>query len=164
LLHRAAAISLENTMSSFELGVARVLVPTVVAMVVTAACHRQPPAPPPAPSATDSVHVGYGTQAQRDVTGAVTQVNSKDDARHATATSLADLLEGVPGLEVRRLAGGDVSLRIRGDRSFNSPGDPLIVLDGIPVASANAMLHDLDPRDVASISVLKDAGARAAVG
>ena len=111
----------------------------------------------------DSVQVGYGAQARRDVMGAVSQVKSKDGG-HATATSLADLLEGVPGLDVRRLAGGTISLRIRGDRSLNSSGEPLIVLDGIPVANAAGILQDLDPRDVASISVLKDAGTLAAYG
>ena len=150
-------------MSSFALGFLRIIVPTMTCVSLAAGCHRQPTATPPAPAPTDSVHVGYGTQAQRDVTGAVSQV-STNDARHGTATTFADLLEGLPGLDVRRLADGSISLRVRGDRSLNSSGEPLIVLDGIPVASATGMLQDLDPRDVASISVLKDAGSTAAYG
>lgn len=151
-------------MSSFSLGLAGLIAPTTIACaLLVAGCHRQPAGTPPAPSTTDSVQVGYGAQAQRDVTGAVSHVNSKDGG-HATATSFADLLEGVPGLDVRRLPGGSLSLRIRGDRSLKSSGEPLIVLDGIPVADAAGILQDLDARDVASISVLKDAGTLAAYG
>ena len=150
-------------MSSFEPVLPRTIVATIACVALAVACYRQPKGAPSAPSPTDSVHIGYGTQAQRDVTGAVSQVSTKD-GRNGTATTLADLLEGVPGLEVRRLADGSISLRVRGDRSLNSSGDPLIVLDGIPVAFAAGMLQDLDPRDVASISVLKDAGSLAAYG
>lgn len=151
-------------MSSFSLGLPSLVAPTTIACaLLVAGCHQQPSGAPPTPSAADSVQVGYGSQAKRDVTGAVSQVNSKDGG-HGTATSFADLLEGVPGLEVRRLSDGTVSLRIRGDRSLNSSGEPLIVLDGMPVANAAGILQDLDPRDVASISVLKDAGSLAAYG
>src|SRR5215475_13247529 len=130
-------------MSSFEPVLSRMLVATVVCAALCVGCYRQPQGAPSTPSPTDSVHVGYGKQAPRDVTGAVSEVSTKD-GHHGTATTLADLLEGIPGLEVRRLADGSVSLRVRGDRSLNSSGDPLIVLDGIPVASATGMLQDLD--------------------
>ena len=151
-------------MSSFSFGLPSLIAPvTIACALLVAGCHPQPRGTPPTPSATDSVQVGYGAQAQRDVTGAVSQVKSKDGG-HATATTFADLLEGVPGLDVRRRADGTISLRIRGDRSLNSSGEPLIVLDAIPVANAAAILQDLDPRDVASISVLKDAGSLAAYG
>ncbi|HKO15152.1 MAG TPA: TonB-dependent receptor plug domain-containing protein [Gemmatimonadaceae bacterium] len=150
-------------MSSFISGSRQAMVPLVV-VLFSSGCHRQPPTGRSATAPADSVQVGYGKQAKRDVTGAISEVSGKD-GRHVTATSLADLLEGrVPGLEVKRLADGSVSLRIRGDRSFTSSGEPLIVLDGIPVQTANGILQDLDPREVASISVLKDAGSLAAYG
>jgi TonB-dependent SusC/RagA subfamily outer membrane receptor len=69
------------------------------------------------------------------------------------------------GVEVRRLAGGGVSVRIRGQRSFKSDAEPLVVVDGTPQHSgiSGAML-DLDPRDIKSIEVLKDAGSAAIYG
>src|SRR5262249_27299716 len=119
-------------------------------LVLAAACHRRGAPSGAATSPPDSVKVAYGTQAPRDMTGAVGRVDSASTHR-GTATNLADLLEGrVPGLEVRRLPNGRVSLRIRGERSINSNNEPLIVLDGVPMSSDNAVLQDLDPRDVAS--------------
>ncbi len=150
-------------MSSLNIGFRRAVLPPAVLLLLAAACHRQPGAAAPAPVARDSVQVGYGTEARRDVTGAVSQVNTA--GHHATATSMADLLEGrVPGLDVTRLPNGGVSLRIRGDRTFLGSNEPLIVVDGTPVIDSNALLQDMDPRDVASISVLKDAGSLAAYG
>jgi TonB-dependent SusC/RagA subfamily outer membrane receptor len=133
-----------------------------LALLVAVGCHQQS-SPRPTRPKPDTVDVGYGTQAKRDVTGAVSSVNV-DDARQATVTSLADLLVGrVPGLEVRRLSGGRISVRIRGERSMNSSGEPLFVVDGIPMSNEGA-LPDLNPRDVESITVLKDAGSLAAYG
>ena len=135
------------------------LVPLVPLVLVVAACHASTRTTAVVP---DSVDVGYGTQAKRDVTGAVSTVDV-DAARQSTVTSLADLLIGrVPGLEVKRLSGGRMSVRIRGERSLNASGEPLFVVDGIPMG--NEGLPDIDPRDVASISVLKDAGSLAAYG
>lgn len=144
---------------AFRLGV----VPPLAMLLLAAGCHRQPGAERPTPAVQDSVQVGYGKEARRNVTGAVSQVSTA--GHHATATTMADLLEGrVAGLVVTRLPDGGVSLRIRGDRSINSDGEPLIVVDGLPIMDGSALLQDLDPRDVASISVLKDAGALAAYG
>jgi TonB-dependent SusC/RagA subfamily outer membrane receptor len=111
----------------------------------------------------DSVNVGYGTQDKRSVTGAITSIDATDQPR-GTARTMADLLDGhVPGLEVTRLANGNVSVRIRGDRSLRSDGEPLYVVDGIPM-SGTTIMTDLDPRDVKSVEVLKDAGSLAAYG
>jgi TonB-dependent SusC/RagA subfamily outer membrane receptor len=140
----------------------RIRVVPPLALVLAVGCHQSRGTRPARPM-PDSVDVGYGTQARRDVTGSVTKVNI-EDAKQGTVTSMADLLEGrVPGLEVRRLSGGRVSVRIRGDRSINSSGEPLFVVDGIPTSNEGT-LPDLDPRDVTSISVLKDAGSLAAYG
>ena len=129
-------------------------------------CHGSPatPSPAPTPPERDSIHIAYGTQAQRDVVGSVSTVDSTDALR-TSARSLVDLLAGsLPGVEVRRLSNGRLSLRIRGTRSINGNSEPLVVLDGVPLEPDNAILQDLDPRDVASISVLKDAGSLAAYG
>lgn len=111
----------------------------------------------------DSVQVGYGLQARREVTGAVSTIDAAH-VRQTTPTSLADMLEGrVPGLEVQRLPNGGLSLRIRGQRSFRADGEPLFVIDGVPKAAEGAY-RDLDPRDIQSIEVLKDAGSLAVYG
>lgn len=100
-------------------------------------------------------------------TGAVSTIEpSETDAR---VTRVEELLRGVPGLEVTRLANGAYQLRIRGQRSIRgNAGDdnPLLVLDGIPVPNdaIGSMLADLSPRDVARIEVLKDAGATSMYG
>jgi TonB-dependent SusC/RagA subfamily outer membrane receptor len=146
----------------------RVTRPAVAAIgVVMAACyHRSGTQQPehPAATATDSVQIAYGTKAQRDVIGSITTVDSTAIKR-SPSMRLADVLVGrVPGLEVRTLANGQISLRIRGERSLLGNNEPLIVLDGVPLQPDNALFQDLDPRDVASVTVLKDAGSLAAYG
>lgn len=152
-------------MSRTQLG-ARLLAIVPGVVVLGAGCHQGgPPHDRPAPVARDSVQVGYGTQATRDVTGAISTIDG-DSEKHGKIRTMADLLEGrVPGLEVRRLSDGGVSVRIRGEHSLLRSGEPLYVIDGIPMqADGQSLLRDLDPRDVRSIQVLKDAGSLAAYG
>lgn len=134
---------------------------------VLAACHRGSGRAPALPTAGggDSVQVGYGTQARRTSTGSIGAIDGAV-VRQATVTSMADYLEGrVPGLEVRRLTDGGISLRIRGERSLLAGGEPLLVVDGIILHGADGgTLADLDPRDVRRVEVLKDAGSLAAYG
>ena len=140
---------------------------SVLAGMLLAACHTGPNGPKlPAVGGGDSVQVGYGTQARRDVLGAISSIDGDSARKSGTMTSMFDMLEGrVPGLEVRRLAGGALTLRIRGSRSLLANGEPLLVVDGIPVeGAAGAALSDMDPRDVKRIEVLKDAGSLAAYG
>lgn len=126
---------------------------------------------PSASSLNEVLVVGYGTEKKSDVIGSVSQINSKDIEK-IPVTQLSNALTGqMPGVTVIQRSGrpgnnsaGDIS--IRGVGSFGADASPLILVDGIPVASFN----DVDPNDVASISVLKDAssaaiyGARAANG
>jgi TonB-dependent SusC/RagA subfamily outer membrane receptor len=134
-----------------------------VLLVLGGGCHRQPAGTAPSPTASDSIDVGYGTQAKRNVTGAISQMDS--GATRGKAVTMADLLSGRdPALEVTRLPNGGISLRIRGGRSMLASNEPLVVIDGIPQRMDNAVLQDIDPRDVATISVLKDAGSLAAYG
>ena len=95
-----------------------------------------------------------------------TIIPSKTDAR---VTRVEEMLRGVPGLEVTRLADGNYRIRIRGQRSIrgNSTDDnPLLVIDGIPIPneSMSSMLADLSPGDVARIEVLKDAADTSVYG
>lgn len=138
----------------------------LLAATLLVGCQSAPAVPSAAPApASDSVHVAYGTQARRDVTGAVSSVGG-DVAQRTSPTSVADLLDGrFAGVDVRALPGGGMSVRIRGLRSFKNDGEPLYVVDGIPQhAGTNGILRDLDPRLVQSIEVLKDAGSTAAYG
>jgi TonB-dependent SusC/RagA subfamily outer membrane receptor len=106
-----------------------------------------------------------GPETSTGGTGAVTTVvPTESDAR---VTRVEELLLGVPGLEVTRLASGNYRIRIRGHRSIRgnpTDDDPLVVIDGVPASSGPAALADLSPRDVAQIDVLKDAGATGRYG
>lgn len=133
--------------------------------VALSACQASRPLPAPGPATRDSVDIGYGRQASRDVTGSVASLQG--DATHRPQpTSLADLLDGrFAGVEVTRLPSGGISVRIRGQRSFKTSGEPLYVVDGVPQHGvSNGVLDDITPADVRSIEVLKDAGATAAYG
>ncbi len=116
------------------------------------------------------VVVGYGTQKKSELIGSVSQVNAKD-INNRPVSSLSHALTGqMPGVTVIQRSGqpgsAGGSIQIRGVGSFGANPAALIMVDGIPVNSFN----DVDPNDVESISVLKDAssaaiyGARAANG
>jgi iron complex outermembrane receptor protein len=118
------------------------------------------------------VVVAYGTKRKGDLTGAVTSVSSKDFQKGVIA-SPEQLLQGkVAGLQVTNgggSAGGGSRIRIRNTSSLNASNDPLIVIDGIPVEgnSINGggnLLNTINPNDIESMSVLKDASATALYG
>ena len=118
------------------------------------------------------VVVAYGTRKKSDLTGAVTAVTPKDFQKGAIFSSEQLLVGKVAGLSVITgggSAGGGSTIRIRGGASLNASNDPLIVIDGVPVesnglpGSAN-LLNTINPNDIESISVLKDASATALYG
>ena len=112
---------------------------------------------------SEEVRVGYGSQDRADVTGAVATVRAEDVGREVT--SIEDLLQGLPGVTIRRLGNGGISLRIRGSSSLSSDGEPLYVINGVPVhAAPGQALMGLSARDITRIDVLKDAGATAIYG
>ncbi|MBN8686372.1 MAG: SusC/RagA family TonB-linked outer membrane protein [Chitinophagales bacterium] len=118
------------------------------------------------------VVVAYGTRRKTDLTGSVTSVTTKDFQK-GNINSPEQLLQGkVAGLQVTTgggSAGGGSRIRIRGGASLNSSNDPLIVIDGVPVegngvaGSAN-LLNSINPNDIESMTVLKDASATALYG
>lgn len=123
-------------------------------------------------SLNDVVVVAYGTRKKGDLTGSVTSVSAKDFQKGNIA-SPEQLLQGkVAGLEVTTgggSAGGGSKIRIRGGASLNSSNDPLIVIDGVPVdaggiAGSSNFLNTINPNDIESMSVLKDASATALYG
>ena len=108
----------------------------------------------------EEVNVGYGEQAPEQITGSVSSITERD-VRGLHFARIEEMLEGrVPGLRVIR-EGGGFRLQIRGVTSINGNTDPLVVIDGVPVASyaMNATLVSINPADVARIDVLKDASA-----
>ena len=99
-------------------------------------------------------------------TGAVASLPESTLAR-ADVGSVEDLLQGrVPGLEVIHAPTGDISLRIRGTNSLLEEGEPLVILDGMPLTPQDVTraLRALRPRDIASIEVLKDVSSTAVYG
>jgi TonB-linked SusC/RagA family outer membrane protein len=111
---------------------------------------------------TDAVVVGYGTQRRRDVTGSISSVKG-DDIANLPVPSAADAIQGrATGVDIVRNDGSPgtaPSIRILGTGTINN-SDPLIVIDGIPATG----LNDINPNDIASIEVLKDASASAIYG
>ncbi|MBC9928968.1 TonB-dependent receptor [Chitinophaga qingshengii] len=110
------------------------------------------------------VVVGYGTQKRADVTGAVSSISSKA-LREVPVTNVQQMLQGrVPGVYVNNTGnkpGSQPSVLIRGVRSFSAGNEPLYVVDGIPLSGG---LNDINPDDIESIDVLKDASATAIYG
>jgi TonB-dependent starch-binding outer membrane protein SusC len=118
------------------------------------------------------VVVAYGTKKRGDLTGSVTSISAKDFQKGAINSS-EQLLQGkVAGLEVTTgggSAGGGSKIRIRGGASLKGSNDPLIVVDGVPVdgngvAGSPNYLSTINPNDIESMSVLKDASATALYG
>lgn len=113
----------------------------------------------------ETVVIGYGAVKKEDLTGSVGVVNMEDIANPA-AISVDQALQGrVAGMDIQS-AGGEPgegsSIRIRGTRSISASNDPLIVVDG--VVDAVESFSDINPDDIKSISVLKDASSTAIYG
>lgn len=110
------------------------------------------------------VVVGYGMQRKSDVTGSLVSMGSKE-IRDVPVANVQQALQGrMAGVEVQRIGtapGATARIRIRGERSVLGSNDPLIVLDGIPF---EGNLNDINPDEIASINVLKDASATAIYG
>ncbi|GAB3763644.1 SusC/RagA family TonB-linked outer membrane protein [Spirosoma pomorum] len=115
-------------------------------------------------SLNEVVVVGYGTQKKSQLTGAITQVTAKE-IQEMPITNLGQALQGrAAGVDVTQTGskpGSVPTIRIRGRRSFSASNDPLYVVDGIPLSAG---YEDLNPSDVASMEVLKDATATAIYG
>ena len=119
---------------------------------------------PSTESLEEVIVVGYGTQREEAVTGSVASV-SGDIIREIPSTNVTTALQGrLPGVEFSQTSskpGAAMQIRIRGSRSLNASNDPLIVLDGIPFPGS---ITDINPNDIKSIDILKDASATAIYG
>ncbi|GAA5222342.1 TonB-dependent receptor [Membranihabitans marinus] len=127
------------------------------------------------------VVVGYGKQTKREVTGAISSISSEELGEIPTdgfARALSGKVAGVQIQQTTGAPGGNMNIRIRGTGSINAGNDPLYVIDGFPVEQANIggvdqgtnPLSSINPDDILSIEILKDAaaasiyGSRAATG
>src|SRR5574344_2071544 len=121
----------------------------------------------------DIVVVGYGTQRKKDLTGSITSVSS-DDFNGGLVSSPEQLISGkVAGVQIMQSSGSPTSgstIRIRGGASLNASNDPLIVLDGVPLeiggisGNSSNFMALINPNDIESMTVLKDASSTAIYG
>ena len=120
------------------------------------------------------VVVGYGTQRAGDLTTSASQL-SADDFNTGTITSPQQLIENkIPGVQVvdSNEPGGGLSIRVRGTASVTASSEPLYIVDGVPLGTGSGgglsagrdPLNFLNPNDIASITVLKDAASAAIYG
>ncbi|MCC3153486.1 SusC/RagA family TonB-linked outer membrane protein [Hymenobacter sp. BT770] len=121
---------------------------------------------------SEAVVVGYGTQRRQDVTGAVATVDSKQFVQ-GQVTNPEQLIQGkVAGVAITTTGGAPgtgTTIRIRGNSSLNANSDPLYVIDGVPVdkegiSGASNPLSLINPNDIETFTVLKDASATAIYG
>ena len=115
-------------------------------------------------SLNEVVVIGYGTQRREAVTGSVANIGG-EKLNQIAATNAAQALQGrVAGVLMTQTSskpGAEMQIRIRGQRSLSANNDPLIVLDGIPFMG---QLSDINPADIKSMDILKDASATAIYG
>lgn len=118
------------------------------------------------------VVIGYGVAKKNDLTGSVTAIKP-DEKNHGIITSAQDMIQGkIAGVNVNSSTGepGDgAQIRIRGGSSLNASNNPLIVIDGMPMDNNNTKgmsnpLSLVNPNDIESFTVLKDASATAIYG
>jgi iron complex outermembrane receptor protein len=125
---------------------------------------------PQAVNLAELVVVGYGEQRQGNVTGALTNVTSEEFNKGRVITPTELIQNKVAGVQVveNTEPGGRTSIRIRGGTSTTASNEPLYVIDGQPVSSevntGRDPLNFLNPDDIASMTVLRDAGAAAIYG
>ena len=115
-------------------------------------------------SMEEVVVIGYGTQRKEALTGSVASING-EVLREVPSPNITHSLQGrIAGVEISQTStrpGAAMQIRIRGTRSLSADNNPLIVLDGIPFLGSIA---DINPDDVKSIDILKDASATAIYG
>lgn len=125
-----------------------------------------------ASSLSEVVVVGYGTTRKKDVTGAVSTITAKEFQKGAISTPEQMIAGKVPGVSIISNGGQPGSgstIRIRGGASLRASNDPLIVIDGVPlenggVSGAGNALSFINPNDIESFTILKDASAAAIYG
>lgn len=115
-------------------------------------------------SMDDVVVIGYGTRKKSDVTGAVASVGAEEIKKRPVANALQAMQGRIAGVDItsNERPGELGSILIRGTRSISASNGPLYVVDGIPLAAGG--IEAINPNDIESIDVLKDASATAIYG
>ncbi|WP_320167982.1 TonB-dependent receptor [Mangrovibacterium marinum] len=109
------------------------------------------------------VAVGYGVVKKADLTGSVASVKAEDIARTSSSNAMQAMQAQVPGLDIQQNsgeAGSKLNINLRGNRSISASNSPLILVDGIEYGST----LDINPSDIESMDVLKDAASTAIYG
>lgn len=109
------------------------------------------------------VVVGYGVVKKRDLTGSVSSVKAGDIQKTASSNVMQAMQAKVPGLDIQQSsgqAGSGININLRGNRSINADNSPLILVDGVEYGST----IDINPSDIESMEVLKDASSTAIYG
>lgn len=113
------------------------------------------------------VVVGYGTQKKSDITGSVASV-PKERLSKIPVTNVMQAVQGaVSGVVIRQVTsipGENPSTNVRGRGSITASNDPYVVVDGIPISKMDGSINDINPNDIESIEILKDASATAIYG
>ena len=121
---------------------------------------------------TNVVVVGYGTQRKAAISGSVSTVKS-DELKQTSISNLAQGLQArVAGVQITQNSsapGGNVSVRIRGTNSLNGTSEPLYIVDGVQISNSGGVtdvspLATINPNDIESVDILKDASATAIYG
>lgn len=116
-------------------------------------------------SLDEVIVIGYGTTKRQDFTGSVSSVRLEDSpvALASNLNALESLKGNVAGLDIgaTNSAGGEPSMEMRGQKSISGSNDPLIVVDGVIFMGS---INDINPNDIASYDILKDATSAAAYG
>lgn len=113
------------------------------------------------------VVVGYGVQKKSDVTGSVTSV-PKDRLSKLPVTNVMQAIEGatagVTVTQTSSVPGDEPSVLVRGQNSISASSGPYIVVDGVPISKSGGSINDINPNDIESMEILKDASATAIYG
>ncbi|MFT4093625.1 MAG: TonB-dependent receptor [Niabella sp.] len=120
-----------------------------------------------AKSMNEIVVVGYGAKKRADITGAVASV-PKERLSQLPVTNILHAVEGsTPGVNITQTSsvpGSTGSVLIRGQNSMSAGTSPYIIVDGVPLTGSGGGTNDINPNDIASIDILKDASATAIYG
>lgn len=111
------------------------------------------------------VVVGYGTVKKSDLTGSVSQVKTEELNAFPNASALQAIAGRAPGVHIRQSSGApgpSMSVRVRGGNSIQGNNEPLYVVDGFPIAGSDPSI--VNPADIQSVEILKDASATAIYG
>lgn len=122
-------------------------------------------------SLDEVIVIGYGTKIRKEVTGSIAKVSNLEISRNISSDVTGALQGRSAGVQITQQGGQPGSamrVRVRGSSSINSSGDPLIVIDGVPVANTEyggrSGLSEINSNDIESVEILKDAASAAIYG